>query len=925
MLTCIAALAAFAGSGQQCHAQRVLGIDVSAWQSGISQTDWNSAINSGNRQFVFIRSSRGGTTGYDYRHDGLSPTTNAYTGSQRYDDPYFGQNITRATNAGLFAGTYHFARPDIIAGTLNSNGTVNPTANTGADEADHFIQMASAWMRPGYLPPVLDLEVGFSDRTPDEMLQFSLDFSDRIYEVMGIRPAMYTGGSNSLTLQGASLSLRQQVAQVTTDQPSVLNPAFSALWNARYVNQDDPESIPIQTSNPKASYNGFYGPWDDFGDSQPWTFWQYASTGEVPGFINHGKRIDVNVSQGDIEVVKDHLIPAVWLADADGNWSTLANWNSGQTPVAPLVGRNQTPVQGTTVLPTARLPGAAGSGPTAGSNDTVILERPDADVTVTVSTGTHNIRKLYMRESLAITGGTLTVNYDPHYVSDTVNYPDATRSGPLSAQFSGPVTLSGAGNLNAHTVQVDAQQTFTVGGAGTLSLAQLNLMPHSTNPARLLVSDTLNFDPLSGAAAVVANGAGSGAAGKVDLGGGQRTIHVGDGAAATDLQIAVPVVNGSLVKAGPGTLSLTGANAYAGDTAVQTGTLRLGAAALANSGAVAVTTGASLDLDFAGTDTIRSLEIDGAPQATGTWGAVGSGAEHTAAWITGGGLLNVTNAAAPLPGLGSLIDDFETDEGHFGWAYNYSPGSQTFGLTGDTTIERVTTEAHTGDAAQELQFVAEGGAWQIRHVSGIGAAAAPEGNVEISTTGSIGFWLKTDDPGVTVQIAVDDPTSADRGLSQAVIADGQWHLYQWDLEDDSQWEGWATGDGLITEATLTIDSIFFAGNASATVYLDDVSHNPLGALAGPAEADFNADASVDGDDLAAWHAGLGIAAAANRNDGDADGDRAVTGADFLIWQRGSAAAASAAAHSVPEPAALALILMALSVGAAGRFGSHRPS
>ena len=43
----------------------------------------------------------------------------------------------------MFAGAYHFSRPDIIASTLNSNGI----ANSGADEANHFMQMAGPWMR----------------------------------------------------------------------------------------------------------------------------------------------------------------------------------------------------------------------------------------------------------------------------------------------------------------------------------------------------------------------------------------------------------------------------------------------------------------------------------------------------------------------------------------------------------------------------------------------------------------------------------------------------------------------------------------------------------------------------------------------------------------------------------------------------------
>jgi len=55
-----------------------------------------------------------------------------------------------------------------------------------------------------------------------------------------------------------------------------------------------------------------------------------------------------------------------------------------------------------------------------------------------------------------------------------------------------------------------------------------------------------------------------------------------------------------------------------------------------------LTTGAVLDLNFAGTDTISALLIDGLPQATGTWGAVGSGAANENPLLTGTGLLQVT-------------------------------------------------------------------------------------------------------------------------------------------------------------------------------------------------------------------------------------------------------------------------------------------
>jgi GH25 family lysozyme M1 (1,4-beta-N-acetylmuramidase) len=230
-------------------AQRLLGLDVSAWQGNISQTTWNNIHNVENRQFVFIRASRGGTTGY-YHPGGGYPSNNdtAVNLSQRYDDPYYIQNINRATTAGMFAGSYHFSRPDIIASTPNSGGI----PNNGTDEANHFIQMAGAFMRPGYLMPIHDFEAGQSQRTANELAQFCLDFSNRIYEVMGIRPGIYINGSYTSTLNSASASLRNQLAQPPANLPSVVSPAYSTLWDARWPNQTNPDSIDVQKRLPGA-------------------------------------------------------------------------------------------------------------------------------------------------------------------------------------------------------------------------------------------------------------------------------------------------------------------------------------------------------------------------------------------------------------------------------------------------------------------------------------------------------------------------------------------------------------------------------------------------------------------------------------------------------------------------------------------------
>src|SRR5439155_23271005 len=299
-------------------AQRVLGIDISAYQGDLSTTSWAtfkratnqqvSGVFGDGRDFVFIRASRGGTTGEDHRSGGYPVGDRTFTNlSQRYDDPYFVQNITRATAAGLLAGPYHFARADIIETTGSSGGI----ANNGTDEANHMIEMAGGWMRPGYLLPAFDLEAGQTERTSAELTAFCIEFSDRIYQVMRIRPMIYINGSYANYVQASIV------------------PGFPVLWSARWPNQSDPNSIPVQTGHPKDSYSPIYGPWDDPPNPvNPWTFWQYASTAHLNGYT--GGPIDVDVAQGGIEFIKDFYVPALWVSDTSGLWTTLSNWNSGQ-------------------------------------------------------------------------------------------------------------------------------------------------------------------------------------------------------------------------------------------------------------------------------------------------------------------------------------------------------------------------------------------------------------------------------------------------------------------------------------------------------------------------------------------------------------------------------------------------------------------
>ncbi|MCA9242110.1 MAG: hypothetical protein KDA37_17990, partial [Planctomycetales bacterium] len=268
--------------------------------------------------------------------------------------------------------------------------------------------------------------------------------------------------------------------------------------------------------------------------------------------------------------------------------------------------------------------------------------------------------------------------------------------------------------------------------------------------------------------------------------------------------------------------------------------------------------------------------------------------------------------SAPGGGLSpdaTLITSFDPpgDEGYF--SSSITAGGQTT-IDPSSAADQTSLESHLGGGSQALDIRATG-SWTLRHLSG---GAAPAGNLALEAEGYVGFWLMTESPGLTVQVALDDPGTADRGLLKNIIADGQWHLYEWDLEDDAQWEGWVTGDGLITGPTVTLDSIFFYGVGDALLYLDTVAHNPLGSLlAPPVTGDYNADGQVDAQDYAAWRSQYGESVTPGQGaDGNIDG--VVDSADYVVWRDAFAAALQPATlNGAPEPAGLWMLFFAAAV------------
>jgi hypothetical protein len=189
-----------------------------------------------------------------------------------------------------------------------------------------------------------------------------------------------------------------------------------------------------------------------------------------------------------------------------------------------------------------------------------------------------------------------------------------------------------------------------------------------------------------------------------------------------------------------------------------------------------------------------------------------------------------------------IFDSFNVDEGHFNLAPTFSGSNAN--IAASSTADRNTTAGASVEGAGFERLVANlstaGSTSRIRFLSGGGTPANNTAFVTsgATTDGFIGFYLKTTAAGWTAQIALDGPLpDLQGGVPKTVIADGEWHLYEWNLDLASDWGAVASigGNATFEEGSQTIDSIVFRGStaapASSTIDLDFVAKSDSGSIA----------------------------------------------------------------------------------------------
>lgn len=277
----------------------------------------------------------------------------------------------------------------------------------------------------------------------------------------------------------------------------------------------------------------------------------------------------------------------------------------------------------------------------------------------------------------------------------------------------------------------------------------------------------------------------------------------------------------------------------------------------------------------------------------------------------------------PAPPQSTLIlDNFETGQGRFGGNLSASPSN--YGVASASNSLRVMNESGLGQASQRLVVKSSNPSTPGLELTHLSSGGSPSNNPSLSSTGYLGFYLKVHPTGLETgdlltSVVVNDGSQLERGVLQTIVADGQWHLYQWDLGNSESWEASIGGNGQIDATQVTLHGLHFSAdsNIDFTVFIDMVAHNPLGGLAPSYPlGDFNRDFQVNDIDYQVWKTTFG-SAVPHGTGADGNRDGIVNLADYTVWRDQLGQATSAiGATTIPEPSAIAVALICLPMAIA---------
>jgi lysozyme len=185
-------------------------------------------------------------------------------------DTVYVNNLNRAIAAGIPIGPYAVGYP-------NTNSS---DPNDAANEANYLISLTKSYYQGSglMLRPVLDLELGNLGKTFTS--QWVVNWANTIKAGLGVDPIIYTYSSYAANQLNSSV----------TSYP---------LWIANY-NYAPPATLPASQ----------YVPWSSY------KFWQYSSTGSVPGISGN---VDLDVFNGTFLELVQQFSPNYSNGDYNNN------------------------------------------------------------------------------------------------------------------------------------------------------------------------------------------------------------------------------------------------------------------------------------------------------------------------------------------------------------------------------------------------------------------------------------------------------------------------------------------------------------------------------------------------------------------------------------------------------------------------------
>ncbi len=354
----------------------------------------------------------------------------------------------------------------------------------------------------------------------------------------------------------------------------------------------------------------------------------------------------------------------VTLAGANISFGSTINANDATTDDRLTIGASGTVALAGTIGQTYALNALS---ITNGSGDVDLaatkIDGTDAELTLDLASSFTQSGVLSGSMDLTVGGGTVALSQTNTFSGDiTVEGGTLVLAQGSSAARTGNLIVGdGTGAVNSATATIGtSNQLASTATVTVYADGKLNTDSHTQTIAGLTMTGgtvdtgsaalTLNGDVTINASTATATITGS-----LNLNGGTRTFTVADGDASSDLLISAVVSNGALIKAGAGTLELSGANTYAGATTVAAGTLLMtnNSALGTTDGNTVVNSGATLALS--GVTSGESLELAGTLLFTS-----GESTLNGAVLLTG-------DAAVVLEQLGTLngvISDGTTGDGY---------------------------------------------------------------------------------------------------------------------------------------------------------------------------------------------------------------------------------------------------------------------